>query len=250
MPAYLTSMRTLLIILIALLLSCKNSTKMDTTSETKFSNEQIARKKNSEEIAKLHNVPVNATLPYTEAEHEVTLRSKDEIVDRALALCYVALKGEGLEQAFLNDFEKRYKVKNKLSPEEKEFAFAASPTQQQTTNAVWRYESLQVMLWALGYIDNLDYPDSICNVAQVVTVFRTHKDEASFRQNAKLRTKKEILDQTDLIYRLDWACVDARLKNKQAPGNLEAGVVYERHYSLNWLTNYMEQEWDDISTDT
>jgi hypothetical protein len=27
-------------------------------------------------------------------------------------------------------------------------------------------------------------------------------------------------------------------------------VVYERHYALNWLTGYMDQDWDDISTDT
>ncbi len=223
---------------------------MNTAAETQFSDEQIARKKNSEEIAKHHAVPVNATLPYTEADDEVTLRSKDEIVDRALALCYVALKGEGLDQEYLDDFEKRYNVKDKLSPEEKEFAFSSAPSQQQKTNAVWRYESLQVMLWALGYIDKLDYPDSICNVSQVVSVFRMHKGDQSFRRNVQLRTKKEILDQTDLIYRLDWAVVDARIKNKPAPGNLEAGVVYERHYSLNWLTNYMEQAWDEISTDT
>ncbi|MGO7286211.1 DUF4272 domain-containing protein, partial [Rhizobium ruizarguesonis] len=24
----------------------------------------------------------------------------------------------------------------------------------------------------------------------------------------------------------------------------------ERHYALNWLTGYMDQDWDDISTDT
>ena len=223
---------------------------MDASSKSKFSNEQITRKSTSEKIAKQHNIPVNASLPYTEADNEVVLRSKDEIVDRALALCYVALKGEGLEQEFLNDFDKRFNIKDKLSPREKEFAFANSPSDQDITNAVWRYESLQVMLWASGYIDKLDYPDSICNVAQVVSVFRTYKDEATFRQNAKLRSKKEIFDQTDFIYRLDWACVDARIKNKPAPGNLVEGVVYERHYSLNWLTNYMGQTWDDISTDT
>jgi len=27
-------------------------------------------------------------------------------------------------------------------------------------------------------------------------------------------------------------------------------VTLERHYALNWLIGYMEQEWDDISTDT
>ncbi|MDR2636809.1 MAG: DUF4272 domain-containing protein [Zoogloeaceae bacterium] len=31
---------------------------------------------------------------------------------------------------------------------------------------------------------------------------------------------------------------------------MEPGVTMERHYALNWLIGYMDQEWDDISTDT
>jgi uncharacterized protein DUF4272 len=33
-------------------------------------------------------------------------------------------------------------------------------------------------------------------------------------------------------------------------GNLDSGVVYERHYALNWLIGYMGREWDDVTTDT
>ena len=223
---------------------------MDPSSQAGLTPEQLNRKIASEKIAKEHEVPVNSTLPYTEADEEVTLRTRDEIVDRALSLFYIALKGEGLEKVFLTDFEKKYQVLSKLSPEEKDYALAENPTQQQSIDAVWRYESLQVMLWALGYVDQLEYPDSLCRVPELVSIFRTYPDETSFRQNARLRTKSEILDQTDLIYRLDWACVDARIHNQPAPGKLDAGVVYERHYALNWLTNYMEDEWDDISTDT
>jgi hypothetical protein len=61
---------------------------------------------------------------------------------------------------------------------------------------------------------------------------------------------QEILDQADLILRLDWACVNARVKKEPAPGNLDKGVVFERHHSLNWLINYMNQDWDNVSTDT
>jgi len=28
------------------------------------------------------------------------------------------------------------------------------------------------------------------------------------------------------------------------------GVIYERHYALNWMIRYGEQEWDDVSFDT
>ena len=105
------------------------------------------------------------------------------------------------------------------------------------------------MLWALGFIDTLKYPDQMCNVANDVKIIHD-LTEQQFRQKAKLRTKQEILDQADLILRLDWACVSARVKNEPAPSGLDKSVVYERHYSLNWLIKFMNQEWDKVTTDT
>lgn len=71
-----------------------------------------------------------------------------------------------------------------------------------------------------------------------------------FRSDAVLRPVSQILDEADLIYRYHWAVVDARVNSKDTPAGLEGGVVYERHYSLNWLIGYMDQEWDEITTDT
>jgi hypothetical protein len=71
-----------------------------------------------------------------------------------------------------------------------------------------------------------------------------------FIADAKLRPMSAILDQADKIYRYHWAVVDARVNGKSSLAKLEPGVTMERHYALNWLIGYMEQEWDDISTDT
>ncbi|OQP45387.1 hypothetical protein A4D02_33880 [Niastella koreensis] len=95
----------------------------------------------------------------------------------------------------------------------------------------------------------MTYPDQLCNVANDVKIIHSLKEQ-QFRQKAKLRSKKEILYQADLILRLDWACVNAKLKNESAPGNLDSGVVFERHHSLNWLINYLNQDWDHVREDT
>ena len=65
----------------------------------------------------------------------------------------------------------------------------------------------------------------------------------------KLRDIEELLDEADLIYRYDWACVDARLKHQQAPAGLNASVVLERHGALNWLIQ-RDGDWDhpDVNT--
>ena len=68
---------------------------------------------------------------------------------------------------------------------------------------------------------------------------------------AKLRPRRELLDQADLIYRLHWACVDARVMGMPAPQVLEDGVVMERHRALFWLAGCDEMcGWDDVDLST
>ncbi|HZY36348.1 MAG TPA: DUF4272 domain-containing protein [Mucilaginibacter sp.] len=108
---------------------------------------------------------------------------------------------------------------------------------------------MHVLLWALGFVDSLAYPSQQCDVPADTKILED-LTEAQFMQKAKLRSKKEILDQADLILRLDWACVNARVNKEPVPGKLDKGVVFERHYALNWLIRYLDQNWDDVSTDT
>jgi Domain of unknown function (DUF4272) len=105
------------------------------------------------------------------------------------------------------------------------------------------------MLWSLGFIDELPRPDKICDVPSAVSFLRDLGREA-FLKKATLRSAREILDAADLIYRYHWATTDARIKNQPAPAGLDPGVFQERHYALNWLVGYSDQEWDDVRTGT
>ncbi len=44
--------------------------------------------------------------------------------------------------------------------------------------------------------------------------------------------------------------MNARLDGTAMPPGLDPGIVYERHYVLNWLIGYSGQAWDDVTTDT
>ena len=213
--------------------------------------DQLERRKQSEAYCILHAIPVykNTNALFVDPEDTVTIRTKDEVVSRALALCFVGLKSEGLDGKLLEKIDKDYGISSKLSPEESAYATADKPTEQQKIDANWRYEGLHVMLWALGFVDTLSYPNKLCNVAEDVKIIHD-LTEQQFREKAKLRSKKEILDQADLILRLDWACVSARLKNDPIPGSLDKEIVEERHHALNWLIKYMDQDWDHVSTNT
>ena len=84
----------------------------------------------------------------------------------------------------------------------------------------------------------------------MVRNLREFKSVADMCENTVIRSKKEILDKADLIYRMDWAAVDARIHGMQGPAGLEHGVVQERHKTLNWMICFDDAEWDDVSTPT
>ncbi len=166
-----------------------------------------------------------------------------------MALCIVAVKGEGLEQELIDKLVEQYSLASAFTPDEKAFIENPNPTQHDRVQFAWRYEGYWVMLWALGFLDKLERPDTICDVKLAVSILRDHGRDG-FLKKAKLRPQAELLDAADLIYRYHWAVVDARVNESEAPAGLDSGIVMERHHALNWLIGYMDQEWDDVSTDT
>jgi hypothetical protein len=160
----------------------------------------------------------------------------------------VAAKGEGVPQDQLERVIKDKGI-NSFSPKEQQTMALPELDDNQKVYSTWRYESLNVLLWALNKVDELVYPSQICDVPTMVGLFM-QVTRQEFEESCTLRSKEEILDELDKIYRMNWACVDARIKGQQVGGNINPSIVYERHYALNWLTNYMNQVWDDVSTDT
>lgn len=211
--------------------------------------EALQRKITSQLILRDEGVPVNQALPVIATEQEITLRSKEQIAYRALSLLVIAAKGEGLEQTVIDNVVENYGLEKHFTQKEMAFIYNPSPSQHDRVQFTWRYEAAWTLLWALGYVEKLDKPTEICDVPRAIR-FMMDRPVEQFLADAKLRPTHEILDQADRIYRYHWAVVDANLHGNDIPASLEPGVTMVRHYALNWLIGYMEQEWDDISTDT
>lgn len=223
--------------------------------------ETLDRKERSMAWLKERRIYVSPWLPFlSEIEANGPARTTREICGRAAALLAISLYsecrlGEGMdyEQAkeFIAPVMERFMVEEFLSPKEKTYLENPESAREEQIQYSWQYENLLVMEWALGLVDELPYPDNICDVGKTVRILHPFDSLEEFEQDVSVRPYRELLDAADLIYRIDWACVDARVMGMKAPAELDAGVVVERHRSLFWLAGIDERcAWDDIDLST
>lgn len=217
------------------------------------------RKQKSITLLKEQGVPVFEMLPKLEDSSDITPRTEEEIARRAAA-CLIAIQvacdymqdaniQESVE--IMANFADNFGVKNDLTPKEQLF-FTGTPSKQDALNMTWKYEACWTLFWALGLIEELDYPDHVCDCPKAISFISENENIDALLEKTNLRTIDEILDQADLIFRYDWACVDARVNNRPTPAGLDNGVVHERHWGLNWLIgkNGYNNDWDNVSCDT
>ncbi|MDN5394968.1 MAG: DUF4272 domain-containing protein [Chryseobacterium sp.] len=214
--------------------------------------EERSRKERSEEILKKEEIKINVNLPYIETEEETTLRTPEEIARRVTVLAVTNLIAfDSIDPEEAIDYLKDCNLWDDVTPKEKDFL--NDPTEQKKAQESWKCECIWVLLWALKKVNTLPFPDELCDLNDIPAEnypVGGDIDPIDFiHAPHELRSKSEILDAADLYYRYDWACVDARIQNIEME-TIDPGIVYERHYALNWLITYMDQEWDDVSCDT
>ena len=210
-------------------------------------------------IARLQTagIPYIDHLPMIEPASEVRIRSAEEIAQRAIA-CLITIQAACDRNAgnyspdtaqWCQQLLEQYGI-TQLTPAEVRI-LSNQGEQQDVINMVWKYEAYWVLLWALGIVETLDFPDHTIDCDFAIEAVSRHEDFAAFLQHVRLRDIHSILDEADLIYRYHWACVDARLKQAPMPASMNASVVMERHAALNWLIdNDGQNDWDnpDVST--
>ena len=222
--------------------------------------EAVERRNKSMALLRDRHIYVTPWLPLLWERAEEPGRTLEEVCGRAAALLIVSLYSEcrvgehmSYEESreFVNPIIEGYGAEGFFSPGEKAYLDDPNSTEQTQIQYAWQYENLWVMEWALGLTDDLFWPTRICDVPQSVRIMREYPSMEELTAAARLRPRKELLDQADLIYRLHWACVDARVMGMPAPQELEEGVVMERHRALFWLAGCDEMcPWDDVDLST
>lgn len=203
------------------------------------------RFKKAVKILEKENVRYTDFLPVYESS---SMRTKEEICNRAICVMIAAVKAEGLESDIVDQIVEQYNVSECLSIEESEFLSNDAAAEEDKAKFSWRYEAYYVLLWVLGYINKLDRPENICNVEKAVSVIHSRTKE-QFLSESRLRDIEEVLDFAELTRRYHWAVRDDYINQRSPSTNIDSSVVYERHYAFDWILN-PERDWDNADTST
>lgn len=218
------------------------------------------RKEASELILHKRGIRINVQLHVIEADEEVRLRSADQVTERLLALWLVnrIASAPSLRASYLH-YADLHQLRNYLSPAE--VAFIDEPNSNATSSEETAQASLQALhflSWCAGLLPQLElnqHPKKFAlNTANLLNQFpdvTKLNDAPTLHQAIKLRRKTQVMDWSDLLYRLHWAVRHAALTGKPAPGNIDTVMVSEWHRAVNWVCCYDdEDDWDKVSTET
>ena len=217
------------------------------------------RKEASELILHKRGVRINVQLHVIESDDEVVLRTPEQLLQRLLSL-WAVLGVAGVAGsagvAYYRHYLETHHLTENLSAQERAFVFADGGNDgvndELSQQFGERSESFYFLCWAAGLIDKLVVSAQPANLKQVLKLFPQQLEAPQRLQDAmKMRRKSELLDWSDLLYRLHWAVRHAQLTGREAPASLNAIAVREWHQAANWMCQYEEEDdWDKVSTET
>lgn len=229
---------------------------IDNFEMTEKDKERMAR--NIEKI-KLEGLPFHPAMPVSISESKAVIPNKEAIIKRAAAMQMTGIVselynefGENAQENInqvLEMFNQKYGIKEILTDEEKKYLEKYTDEEIVQTNFNWRYECPPVLLWTLSLKELTDL-NTICDFRKTIEYFMEN-DLETLMNKAKLRSKDEIMDMLDYLYRLNWSAVELRIcpenhNNKKFP--YDESIIHFRRLALEWLVQ-PEKSIEDVEAE-
>lgn len=205
-----------------------------------------SRIKRNIEILKQKNIPFIEHMKAIPFNSCTSLCSKEEIISRMLADYVIATcalysleEKVNIVHYVLSQMDEKLNIKSVLAPVDINFLNAITEqkvSKQGLQDATWAFEECAMLMWTLGLIDKPD-SDKMCKVEQLNNFFFNIKNYDELLSQCTIKSKEEILEQADLIFRYHWACRETRMKGKKIQ-QLDEMIVQEQRRALEWVLNW------------
>jgi hypothetical protein len=199
-----------------------------------------------------------ANMPPAIGEAEIVLRPPAEVLRRALALFYVAVRAQvhriGVEP--IPGGQRDYNPIGFAALTPEEIAFIESGGSEDMADAIamtWRFEAANTLLWTLGFdAAELVGSDRMIDVDALWESVASFARDETAAAGLSLRPAGDILEALDCAWLEHWIARQARQTGARLV-SISGDIVSERHVALNWLTSFQNDfgvPWDKTDTAT
>lgn len=207
--------------------------------------DQEVIKRRSNELLRTLEVQINENLPILEDEGDLLPRKAGEVATRAIVLGYLLRFAFGQPAEDVLKSLEDFSLTSNLLNEERNLIQSKSPIRQEIVQATWQIEGVECLAWCLGLseIHHLrECPETLASLFPKPT-----ESPEKFIAEAQLRPFEELYQQSDVLYRLHWAVVNARLRGSRCPAS--ESVVKERRRAIDWVIG-VGPDWYEIPMST
>lgn len=223
-------------------------------SESAAIDPSVARMNHTMSILQSKGITVPCDAPAQLSEQNIELRPAEDIVGRAAALLLTSLTAMAYttpneyaspstwSMALTEKMDRQYAVKSYLTGKEK--AYLARPTPDKHESFLAGSEACAMLLWGIGLMDP-GWPSQKTDLRALSDLFKAGTYSLMLKQ-ARPREGAVLADMHDLIRRLHYATVFSPAEELEK-AQVDADVVYERHYAINWMLGVDGiTSWDNV----
>lgn len=210
------------------------------------------RKEASELLLHKRGIRLNLQLHVIESDDEVTLRGDEDIVQRLVALWLVSSAARARDVQSARAYVEQHGVQHWLSAQEAAFIFGDAINEEEAQRLATRAEAFYFLGWCAGLVEKIVIPTKASKLSALEAHFlNPQQSPLALQSILRTRRKAQMLDWSDLLYRLHWAVRHAHLTGRPTPASLNADAVREWHQVANWICRYEDgDDWDKVSTET
>lgn len=213
------------------------------------------RKINSINTLIAQGIPYLDTLPPIMSSYEVRGKTLEEIAKRAIVLCITCNFANDIinnkKKRYLKDSKKffnklldSFNVRDAMTADERKLF--EKMDQNLAVQISWQFEGYVILLWTLGLIEEIEFPDVVTDSNAVTSIVSSCNNYREFIEKCELRDVYEVLDLADLTYRYNWYCTEAYINKEEPIINRE--IVIERYRALVWLLS--DVKWDKVQLES
>nr|WP_251080763.1 DUF4272 domain-containing protein [Motilimonas cestriensis] len=199
----------------------------------------MSRKLSSEQQLKQLGIKADKSLLCLPDVSECQFRSVSDIVHRLQSLMLLTAHAEELPSAVIDALYLRTGAQHSFTLNEQHWLAKTHLTPAEKQICMWRYESIKLLLWAIGHLAELGKVTEGANIIELSRLIQWQNYD-ELLAGARPLNPVALLDTADLYHRMSHL---GRHQPRALPANINLLIVNERYACLSWLIG--ESEWDE-----